>query len=74
MKNRHEAASFDPSQWVCVSVQSPLGAVTLARRMPLITRRSAAIKRELLDGVTRRFDLSTQPDPAARRARSRRQP
>ncbi len=74
MQSRHEALSFGNKDWVCVSVQSPLGAVMLARRIPLIPRRVVRVRSGVLNGASRQFGLSSQPGLAMKRARSRRQP
>jgi hypothetical protein len=73
MRSRREAVSFDSKEWVWVSVQSPLGAVMLARRLPAVAHPNPA-GRELVDGLSRRFDLSNHPDLATKRVRSRRSP
>jgi hypothetical protein len=39
MRSRRDVVLFDSREWVCVNVQSPLGAVKLARRLPLTARR-----------------------------------
>ena len=70
MQSRNEVVSFDSKDWVCVNVQSPLGAVMLARRLPSLSDRSNALAREL----SRQFEPNTQRDPATKRPRSRRSP
>ena len=75
MQSRHEAPSHDGKDWTRVSVQSPLGPVRLARRLPSVPPRENLDKRasgEVSNWIIRRFELSTPPAPAARRPRPRR--
>jgi hypothetical protein len=71
MRSGREVLSFNNKEWLCVSVQSPLGAVTLARRLPPLGTPEAE-KRHLAPRVTRQFDLSNHPGLTTRRVRSRR--
>jgi hypothetical protein len=71
MRNRHEPLSFDLKEWACVSVQSPLGAIRIARRLPVAARRAA--KRVRPDaGTIRRFAPSSPAGLIMRRVRLRR--
>ena len=70
MQSRNEVVPFDNHEWVCVSVQSPLGAVILARRLPAATLEPE----ESSKAVNRQFGPSNHRDSAAKRPRSRRSP
>lgn len=80
MPNKNEQQN-GPSQdglgWMRVSVQSPLGTVRLARRLPALPRRENQDNRasgEVSNWIIRRFELSNQQGTAARRLRLRRSP
>ena len=70
MRSRRDRPGFNEPNWSCVSVQSPLGEVLLARKLP------ANGARTLRSGSTttfsRRFVPSNQRDSATKRVRWRR--
>lgn len=70
MRSRREAVVLDERNWTCVRVQSPLGVVTLARKLP------ATVARPLRPGgttwISRRFVPNTQRSSATKRIRWRR--
>ena len=72
MRPRHEALPLNERDWNCVSVQSPLGVVMLARRRPARLSWPARTGREFADWITRQFAPSNPPDSAGKRVRSRR--
>ena len=80
MPNKNEqqdGMSEDGQGWMRVSVQSPLGTVRLARRLPALPRRENQDNRasgEVSNWIIRRFELSNQQGTAARRLRLRRSP
>jgi hypothetical protein len=68
MQSRHESSSFNERDWNYVSVQSPLGQVRLARRLPSagqFRRSGKIIRRSVLSNL---LDLAVKP------VRSRRSP
>src|SRR5688572_27722734 len=70
MQNSHESLSFDRKHWACVTVQSPFGPVTIARRLPTQTQQLARATADF--STIRRLDLSSPSNSAAKRVRSRR--
>ena len=73
MKNRFEAPYQDGLDWMCVSVQSPLGVVKLARKLPTLKARNQRRPGGgVADGSIRQFEPSIRPVPATPRVRSRR--
>ena len=78
MQNKHEqdgTPTKDSQGWMRVNVQSPLGTVRIARRLPELPRRENQDNRasgEVSNWIIRRFELSNQPGTAARRLRLRR--
>ena len=72
MRNRHEGGSFGGKEWACVSAQSPLGPVTLARRLPAVPHRAPRASEDVLNWVIRRFEPSSQPGLIMMRVRVRR--
>lgn len=80
MPNKNEqqdGPSQDGQGWMRVSVQSPLGPVRIARRLPELPRRENQDNRasgEVSNWIIRRFELSNQQGTAARRLRLRRSP
>ena len=70
MQNRHEPTSVDGKEWACVSVQSPLGAVRIARRLPASARRAGTRRADA--GIIRQFAPSSPPGLTMRRLRLRR--
>ena len=75
MPNKNEqqdGMSEDGHGWMRVSVQSPLGTVRLARRLPALPRRENQDNRasgEISNWIIRRFELSNHQGTAARRLR-----
>ena len=74
MQSRPEPLFLNEREWTWVSVQSPLGAVTLARKLPTVSSRAAQTRRALVISISRRFALSSRQDSATKRPRSRRLP
>lgn len=73
MRSRNESP-FDEREWACVSVQAPLGAVTLARKLPVEPFHLARASGTMSNWISRRFASSNPRDLAVKRPRSRRQP
>lgn len=62
---------FNEMEWVCVSLQAPLGTVILARKLPMVppvTLPNSAVALSII----RRSGPSNQPNSATKRVRSRR--
>ena len=72
MQSRRERPAFNERNWNCVSVQSPLGAVLLARKLPSAAARPSRPSGTLSNWINRRFALSNQRDSATKRIRWRR--
>jgi len=72
MRNRRESMSIGGKEWACLSAQSPLGPVMLARRLPAVTRRAPRASEDATKGVIRRFEPSSQPGSIMMRVRVRR--
>lgn len=72
MRKRHEGLSFGGKEWACVSAQSPLGLVTMARRLPTAGRRAPTKSENVSDEIIRRFEPSSQPGSVVLRLRVRR--
>jgi hypothetical protein len=70
MRTKHESSSLNAREWTLVTVQSPLGAVMLARRLPVISKRDTRANGEV--PINRRFASSNPLDPVTKRVRSRR--
>ena len=73
MRSRNESP-FDEQEWACVSVQAPLGAVILARKLPAGPFHLARASGAASNWISRRFAPSNPRDLAMKRLRSRRQP
>ena len=75
MQNRFEGPYQDGLDWMCVKVQSPLGPVRLARKLPASKGRNQSRPRlgpAASDLIIRRFEPSNPPASATSRLRSRR--
>ncbi len=68
MQSRHES-SFNERDWNYLSVQSPLGQVRLARKLPTLAPR---LRSDLQGRIIRRSASSNLPDSATKPARHRR--
>jgi len=73
MQSRNESP-FNEQEWACVSVQAPLGAVILARKLPAEPFHLARASGAASNWISRRFALSNPRDSVMKRLRSRRQP
>lgn len=73
MRSKNESP-FDAQEWACVSVQAPLGAVTLARKLPARPFHPARASGAVSNWISRRFAPSNPRDLTVKRLRSRRQP
>ena len=72
MQSRPEPRLYNERDWSWVSVQSPLGAVTLARKLPTVPSRASQPRRTIVISISRRFALNSRPDSATKRLRVRR--
>jgi hypothetical protein len=70
MQSKREKISFNQRDWIFVTVQSPLGAVMLARKVPPATSRAA--RTSAAEGLNRRSAPRILSDPSGKKARSRR--
>jgi hypothetical protein len=71
MRNRHEVSSFNEHDWTCVKLDSPLGAVMLARKVPVVWRSTRWIG-VVSNSIIRRFASNSPPGLTTRRFRWRR--
>lgn len=70
MRTKFES-SFSERDWTCVNLQSPLGTVVFARKLPT-TPRPARPSGAVSDWINRRFASSNPPESTTKRPRSRR--
>ncbi len=71
MRRRNESP-FNEREWACVSVQAPLGAVILARKLPTEPTHAARASGMMSDWIMRRFAPSNPRDLTTKRLRWRR--